>query len=62
MDDLDFMCEIAVRAMEQCGIEPHDSRGAREAGYDALMDFDVDADRKRIAVDTAVDEYFVDMF
>ena len=62
MDELDFMCEIAVRAMEQSGIEAYDARGAREAGYDALMDFDVDADRKRLPVDKAVGEYFVDMF
>lgn len=62
MDDLDFMCALAVQAMDDCCIEVHDVRGAREAGYDALMDFDVDEDRKRIAVDTAVDEYFAGLF
>lgn len=62
MDDLDFMCALAVQAMEDCAIDIHDVRGAHEAGYDALMDFDVDPDRKRIAVETAVDEYFSGLY
>lgn len=62
MDDLDFMCAIAVQAMDDCCIEGHDVRGARAAAYDALLDFDVEDWRKEIAVDTAVDEYFVGLF
>ena len=56
MDDLDFMCDLAVQAMEDRAVEIGDTRGAKEVGYEALMDCDVDVDRKRIAVETAVDE------
>ena len=62
MDDLDFMCDLAVQAMEDRAVEIGDTRGAKEVGYEALLDFEVDADRKRIAVETAVDEYFAGLF
>jgi len=62
MDDLDFMCDLAVQAMEDCAVEIGDTRGAKEAGYEALLDFDVDGDRKRIAVEAAADEYFAGLF
>jgi len=62
MDDLELMCEIAIRAMEECAVDPHDVMGAREAGFDALLDFEASADRKREAVSMATHEYFSDMF
>jgi hypothetical protein len=62
MDDFELMCEIALRAMEECGVDEDDVMGAREAGYDALLDFDVSIERKREAVAMAVNQDFVDLF